>query len=120
MTTIVLNSLNYVGSGILNGASMFWERSKGIVNAFSQLSTRVNFTQDRTNVLWKLTVPVTVESDSACGCVGDVVRTTHIDIAVRLDRSATATERADILKRVRDLVASAQFGSSITSLDTPV
>lgn len=120
MSTIVLNSLNYVGSGILNGASMFWERSKGIVNAFSQLSARINMTQERTNVLWKLTLPITVASDSACGCAGEVERSTTVDISVRLGRAATAAERADVLARVRDLVASTQFGSSITSLDLPV
>lgn len=119
MSTIVLNSLNYVGSGILNGASFFWERSKGLANAFSPLSARVNMTQDKTNVLWKLTVPVTVAADSPCGCVGDVVRTTYVDITVRMGRAATAAERADVLARVKDLVASTQFASSITDLNLP-
>lgn len=120
MSTIVLNSLNYVGNGILNGASMFWERSKGLVSAFSQLSSRVNFTNDKVNVAWKLTVPVTVTSDSSCGCVGDVVRTATVDITARFGRTATAAERADVLKRVQDLVAGTQFAYSINSLDVPV
>lgn len=119
MSTIVLNSLNYVGTGILNGVSMFWEKSKGIVNAFSSLSARINFNKDNTNVLWKLIVPITQADDSACGCAGEVVRTTYVDIAVRLGRAATATERADVLARVQNLVASPQFAASISSLTLP-
>lgn len=119
MSTIVLNSLNYVGSGILNGVSFFWERSKGLANAFSPLSARVNMTKDKSNVLWKLNVPVTATADSPCGCAGDVVRTTYVDVNTRMDRAATAAERADVLARIRDLVASTQFASSITDLDLP-
>lgn len=119
MSTIVLNGLNYVGTGILNGVSWFWEKSKGIVNAFSDLTCRMNLTKDRSNVLWKMTVPVTVTSDSPCGCAGDVVRTTFVDISVRFARTATATERADVLARIKDLVASTHFGSSISDLALP-
>lgn len=119
MTTIVLNSLNYVGNGILNGVSIFWEKAAGLVNAFSPLTCRINFNKENTNILWKLVVPVTKADDSACGCAGEVVRTTYVDISVRLGRTATAAERADVLARVRDLVAHASFGSSITSLTQP-
>lgn len=119
MSTLVLNSLNYVGNGILNGVSMFWEKSKEIVNAFSPLNCRINFNKENTNVLWKLVVPVTQVDDSACGCAGEVVRTTYVDIAVRFGRAATAAERADVLARVRDLVATTAFGSSVSSLTLP-
>lgn len=119
MSTIVLNSLNYVGSGILNGVSWFMERSKGLANAFSSLTARVGFTKDKTNVLWKLVVPVVKETDSSCGCAGEVVRTTYVDISVRMDRAATAAERDDVKVRVQNLVASPQFAASITNLDLP-
>lgn len=119
MSTIVLNSLNYVGTGILNGVSHFWERAAGLVNAFSQLTARVNFNTTKTNVAWKLTIPVVKEDDSACGCTGEVVRTTIVDIVARFDRSATSTERLDTLDRIQDLVASSHFVNSITNLDLP-
>lgn len=119
MSTIVLNSLNYVGTGIQNGISHWWERSKGLVAAFSQLTGRVSYNPTKTVVAWKLTVPVTQLEDSACGCVGDVVRTTIVDVSVRFDRGATSTERADVLARLQNLVATTQFAGSITNLVQP-
>jgi len=119
MSTIVLNSLNYVGTGILNGVSYFYERASGLVNAFSVLTGRVNYGTTKTTVAYKLTVPIVQEDDSACGCAGEVVRTTIVDISVRFDRSATSAERADVLARVQDLVATTQFESSIINLAQP-
>lgn len=119
MSTIVLNSLNYVGNGILNGVSQWWERSGGVVGAFSALTARINYNPTKTVVAWKLVVPVTKEDDSACGCEGEVVRTTIIDISVRSDRTATAAERLDVMERISDLVASTQFVGSITNLVQP-
>lgn len=119
MPNIVLNTKPYVPTGVINGASMFWEQSGGLVNAFSPLSARVNYTGQKTNVAWKLTIPVVKPEDSACGCAGDVARTAIVDITVRLDRDATSAERADIEKRISDLVANAQFKASITNLTLP-
>lgn len=119
MSNIVLNSLNYVGSGILNGASNWWNRAAGLVNAFGHLTARVNYNPTKTVVGWKLTVPVVATEDSSCGCVGEVVRTTLVDIQVRFDRGATAAERLSVKEQVEDLVASSQFGTSITDLVLP-
>lgn len=119
MSTIVLNSLNYVGGNVLNGVSWFRNTVGGLASAFSTLTARVNLTNTHSNVLWKLVVPIVKGEDSACGCAGDVVRTTNLDISIRFDRAATAAERADVLARVRDLVASSQFGESLSSLNTP-
>lgn len=116
MSTIVLNSLNYVGSGILNGVSFFYERAQGLVSAFSTLSNRINLTQDKSNILWKMVVPVVQAADSSCGCAGDVVRTTYVDINIRFEKTATAAERADVKKRIQDLVLTSQFVASIDSL----
>jgi hypothetical protein len=119
MSTIVLNSLNYVGSGIVNGVSQFWERSKSLVSAFSTLTGRVNYGTAKTTVAWKLTVPVVKEDDTACGCAGEVVRTTIVDVSVRFDRSATSAERADVLQRLQDLVLTSQFAGSVSNLVQP-
>lgn len=119
MSTIVLNSLNYVGGGILNGVSQFWERSKSLVSAFSTLTARVSYNATKTVVAWKLTVPVTVTEDSTCGCIGDVLRSTIVDVSVRFDRGATSAERADVLARIQDLVLTTQFVGSVNSLVQP-
>ena len=119
MSNIVLNTLTYVGTGILNGISQWWERSKSLVNAFSLLTNRISYNPSKTVVAWKLTVPVVREADSACGCAGEVVRTTIADIVIRFDRNATAAERLDVKERIEDLVASTQFASSITDLVQP-
>lgn len=119
MSTIVLNALNYLGTGILNGVSYFWEKTGGIVNAFSPLTAKINITQDRSNVLWKLVVPVVVAADSPCGCAGEVEKSTIVDLTFRFDRRATVAERDEVYKRVKDLVAHASFKASITDLTLP-
>lgn len=116
MSTIVLNSLNYVGEGLLNGISHWWERSVGLVNAFRHLTNRINYGATVTTVAWKLTLPVVKAEDSACGCEGEVVRTTIVDVTARMGRDASPAERADTLAQIQDLVASSQFAASITSL----
>ena len=119
MSTIVLNTLNYTGTGFLNGASYFWERAAGLATAFSPIVAHVNLTQDKANVLWKLTIPVVVAADSTCGCAGEVSRVAVIDISFRMDKMATAAERLDALNRVKDLVKTTQFGESVTGLVVP-
>lgn len=115
MSNIVLNSLTYVGNGIINGLNSFIERSAGVVNGFRYLNNRVTL-GDRTTVSWKITDPVLIAADSPCGCAGKVKYTNYVDITLRADRATTADERAAILQSIRDLVATSNFGSSITSL----
>lgn len=116
MSNIVLNTLTYVGTGIINGLSYFWEKSLGIVSGFSALTNRINYTQDRVNVLWKLEVPVLQSEATSCACPGDVLRNTIVNIEVRYDKRATQAERDDIDLRVQNLVTSAQFRASVKSL----
>lgn len=115
MSNIVLNSLTYVGNGIVNGLNSFIERSAGIVNGFRYLNNRITL-GDRSIVSWKLAVPVLVAADSPCGCAGAVKYTAYVDVVTKFDRAATADERAAILQSTKDLVAHANFGASITSL----
>lgn len=116
MSTIVLNALNYVGSGIVNGVSSFWERSAGIVNAFALLTARVNYNPTKTVVAWKLTVPAGGEGTPDAA---DDLEPTIVDIIVRYDRLIPAAGRTNVKEHIDDLVASTQFVSSITNLDLP-
>lgn len=115
MSNIVLNSLTYVGNGIINGIASFIERSAGIVTAFKTLTSRVSYA-DRINVHWKLVLPSVVAADSECGCAGELQYTNYVDITYRADRRTTAAERTATLAAIRDLVATTNFGDSITSL----
>lgn len=117
MSNIVLNSLTYVGNGIVNGVAWFINRSAGVVNGFNQLSSRIGY-GDKTIVHWKLMLPSLVADDSPCGCAGSVSYTNYVDITARMDRKTTAAERTAILASIRDLVATTNFGDSITSLVT--
>lgn len=116
MSNLVLNSLTYVGQGIINGVNRFIEKSAGLVTGFVNLTNRVAF-QDKTIVHWKLVIPTLVPEDSECGCAGQVKYTNYLDITVRYDRSTTAADRTAMLTTIRDLVATANFGDSITSLN---
>lgn len=115
MSTIVLNSLNYVGNGIINGLNSFVERSAGVVNGFRYLNNRVTL-GSHSNISWKLSAPVVATDSDSCSCEGAVLRTAYAAIDVKFDRAATPSERAAVLASIRDLVASTNFGDTITSL----
>lgn len=115
MSNIVLNSLTYVGNGILNGVNSFVNRTAGVVSAFRTLTNRISYA-DKVTVHWKLVLPTVVEEDSECGCAGSLKYTNYVDITYRADRRTTAAERTATLAAVRDLVATANFGTSITDL----
>lgn len=118
MSNITLNSLVYTGNGILNGVASFINRTAGLVTGFRVLSSRVTY-NDKTLVAWKMQKPELVAEDSECGCAGALKYTNHFDIQVRLDKRATAAERAAILKDIQDLVLTTQFSESVTSLVNP-
>lgn len=119
MSTIVLNAKNYIGEGIQNGISYFREKSAGLVAGFNLLTARVAFNPTKTVVAWKQHKPTVAGADSECACTGEILRESITDISVRMDRGATQAERDAILQDIRDLVASAQFASSITGLVIP-
>lgn len=115
MSTIVLNSLNYVGVGIQNGVSWFRETSAGIVSRFSLLTNRINFGPTKTTVAWKLVIPVVVEPAEGC-CSTTVYDDTIVDITVRYARDIPAANRTDTKLRVQNLVASTPWGDSVAGL----
>jgi hypothetical protein len=115
MTTIVLNSLNYVGVGIQNAVSWFRETSAGIASQFSLLTNRINFGPTKTTVAWKLTIPVVIAPAEGC-CSTTVYDDTIVDITVRYARDIPAANRTDTKVRIQNLVASAPWVDSVVSL----
>ena len=119
MSNIVLNTLTYVGEGIVNGISRFTEKSAGVVAGFRRLTESIGFTSAKTTVKWKLVIP-TVQTDAdACACPGAVLQETYVDITVRYDIKATQNQRDDTLAGIQDLVASTQFENSVANLILP-
>lgn len=120
MSTIVLNSKNYVFSGYdRNGVSVFKETSTGITGGFSYLTNRVSDArvEGTTRIRWDLTMPILATEDSACGCEGKVLRVyRYQDGDIKIPEGSQPAERADFLARVRDLTASAPYGLSVSSL----
>jgi hypothetical protein len=115
MSTIVLNSLNYVGNGILNGISWFYERAAGVVSQFSALTNRINFGATKTTVAWKLVIPVVIPPDEGC-CTVTKYDDTIVDVTLRFARDIPAANRTDTLERLQDLVLTSQFTGSVTNL----
>lgn len=116
MSTVTLNTKPYEGNGILNGVSTWYERSGGIAAGFQPLTSTISFNPTKTSVKWKLVAPVLQPDATACACPNEVLRSTIVDISVRLDKAATKAERDDILKRIQDLVLTTVFVDSVSKL----
>lgn len=117
MSTIVLNLLNYVGQGIVNGVSHFWERSAGVVNGFRHVRNEIGMSQDKTHVKWKITIPYLVEEDSAFAPEGTKqYADTLVDIVVRFDKKLPQTHRDATQTSIEDLVVTTQFRDSVKLL----
>ncbi len=122
--SITLNSVVYNWSGFdQSGTSRWTATAGGLASAFSNLTARVTLgqvkdskNQSQSKVKWRIQIPVIATEDSACGCVGNVLRTSYQDIAADFAATATLAERQDALARLRGLVLTPEFEASYTSL----
>lgn len=117
MSNIVLNTLTYVGDGIQNGIAVFTERTAGMVGFFKKLTSSVTLKKDRSIVKWKLVIPFPATAPTDCPCPGaSPYLDTIADITVRMDPRTTTADRDDVQKQIKDLVATAQFISTVKDL----
>lgn len=116
---ITLNTKAYTFSGLLNGIAQYLHRGAGVAASFLSLTGRVRLTAKDSHISWQLRVPVVATEASACACPGEAMRVSHVDISVKVPAGATAAERDDLAKQVKDLTASTEFQSSIASLQQP-
>lgn len=122
MSTIVANSLNYVGDGIMNGVTRFTERSAGVLAFFRSITGSItsNVTSKRTAVKWKVILPFPAAEPESCPCDGSTPYSdTIVNIDIRFDSRTDLAHRTAVLTTIRDLVATTQYGSSVTGLVTP-
>lgn len=120
--SITLNSKVYNFAGLLAQAiSTYVERSAGVPSGFSPLTSKVEdgSSASNTKVRWKLKLPVVATSDSECACTGALLREYVVDLVVTVPPGSLAAERDDLLQRIQDLVLTAQFESSVSSLVQP-
>jgi len=123
MSTIVLDSLNYVGEGVVNGVSRFIERSAGLAAYFRTLSSSVtlNTKGQRTSIKWKLVLPFPAAPTEDCPCAGELPYIdTIVNIDVRIDARAPKAFRDDIVDHIQSLVLTSQFTGSIEDLTNPL
>lgn len=120
MSTIVLNTKNYLGAGIANAISAFTDRSAGIAAAFSHATFNLRIApKDKIRGTVKLDLPVVATEATSCACPGDVVRLADATISFRMDPGMTATERTDFALRLKDLVATSAFQDMVINLVVP-
>jgi len=121
MSTIVLDALNYVGEGLLNGVSRFVERSAGVARYFRNLTNSVNYnkTSEKATVKWKLVLPYPATVPATPLGEGELPYSdTIVNLDIRVDGRADAAYRADIVDAIQSLVLLAPFTDSVESLTT--
>lgn len=121
---LTLNTKTYSFSGIANAITTYLERSGGIAAAFSAVTASLRMDsgssrEAKSRIQWKLQFPVVADEASACACPGDVVIEADASIAIRLSKNMALAERTDFALRLKDLVASTEFQSSIINLQQP-
>ena len=119
MSTIVANSLNYLGDGIVNGVSRFTERSAGVLAYFRAITGSVSSvaTSKRTSVKGKIQLPFPDAEPEACPCDGAApFSDTIVNIDVRIDSRADLAYRTAVYTTIKDLIASTQYQSALKGL----
>lgn len=117
---VTLNSIVYHPAGTTNGISSWVDRSGGVSLSFSNLTQgfQVNSgARKLTKVTFRLSIPVVATSDSTCACTGSLLRTSSAQIDFWVDPAATASERADLVARVKDLAASTVVDDAVSDLN---
>lgn len=116
---VTLNTVVYSPAGILSGIAKWVNRTGGILAGFSTLTQRYKdpTTGTQTKIDFNLSIPVLATTDSACSCIGDVLRTNSAVISFWVAGSSTLAERTDLYLRVKDLVANALVVSAVENLD---
>lgn len=121
--TITINTKPYSYSGMdSDQKSVYFNRPAGAASGWSRLLAKVTtaLTKGGTSkVEWKLKVPVIADAASACSCPGETLRESTVTISIVASNTATSAELLDIALRIKDLAASTEFQSSVSSLIQP-
>lgn len=121
MSNITLNTIVYIGRGLLNGTATYVSGAgTSLARYVRKLTGRVNLGPDVSAVRWSGTVPIVPAEEAACPCPGEKpMRDTMYEIVVRMDARATAAHRTDVDLTIKDLVQKAEFTASVVDLAQP-
>ena len=121
MSTIVLNTVPYIGRGLLNGTAKYVSAATTLARYVRTLTGRVNLGQNVSATRWAVDVPIVPGvDDPSCPCPGELpLRSSMIEIVVRSDARAPAVHRDDVLATLQALVLKSEFTDSVTQLAQP-
>jgi hypothetical protein len=119
---ITLNTKAYTFRGFNSQAiSQYLNTAAGVARGFLSLTAKVDGgpASETLKVRWKLKLPTLATDATACACPGDSIREIYADIVVSVPASATAAERDDMAKQLKDLTATPEFQASVKDLLAP-
>lgn len=119
--SITLATLPFSFSGFIQGTiARFLNKDAGSPLGFRALTAKVDDPGKDGNykVRWKLKLP-TVVSEASCGCPDGAVNELYADIVVTVPKNCTAAQRTAMATSLKDLAATTEFQSSVTSLMAP-
>lgn len=103
-----------------NGVSRYLETSSGVPTGYSNLTAKVTVGSGKTQkVKWRLAIPTVATEASSCSCPGAVLSTDYIEVSAEVASNGALASRSDLLARLRSLVLTTQFASSIENLVQP-
>jgi hypothetical protein len=121
---ITLNTIPYNPRGKQGDVAMWMGRDVTAPIVFgggvSRLTESVRGPNPKSGVYrveWKLDIDKLATADTSCACVGSSLGKGIATIEVVIPASFTDAERADFCTRLQELVARAEFSSSINFLE---
>lgn len=125
--SLTLNTKVYKYRNTQNGVTTYAEDSGQFVGGFSLLTARASLGRPargkmpaaRSTTVWKLSLPVLADNDTACACAGDVLGTVDFFVEIRSDVVIPKSVLTDGRLRVADLVATPEFIESVDSHTLP-
>lgn len=119
-TTITLNAKAYIWSGFNPNQFGTWRYTgDGVSAGFSYLTSKVESTKKGSTVRWNLAVPKVATEATSCTCPGGLLGTNYVRINADFWAGATTADRDDVLKQIRSLVLTNEFGNALLNLTQP-
>jgi len=109
MSTITLNSKAYPWANWTQSGLSRFANAGVSANGNSGLTFGAKTTGKLVDAQVSLSIPVIATVDSACGCIGTLIRTSYVHVKRQNSVTATLAERTDDLARLRALVLTTQF-----------
>lgn len=123
MSNITLNGLLYKGQGILTGVASWIAYNAGIVSLFNRVTGSVSLPSGSNPyimVKWTVAMPFVKDDPAVCPCPGESPYTdTLVKLSVRFDKRIPPAQRDATLQTIQDLVLTAPFEGSVSSLEQP-